>query len=62
MRQPFRLLLTGSRTLDDTAVIEHALAAILARHPEGVVLVHGACPRGADAGPAEVLAILAQCL
>jgi hypothetical protein len=22
---------------------------ILARHPEGVVLVHGACPRGADA-------------
>jgi hypothetical protein len=22
---------------------------ILARHPEGVLLVHGACPRGADA-------------
>lgn len=33
MRQPFRLLLTGSRTWDDTAVIGHALAAILARHP-----------------------------
>ena len=44
MRQPFRLLVTGSRTWDDTAVIEHALAAILARHPEGVLLVHGACP------------------
>ena len=44
MRQPFRLLVTGSRTWDDTAVIEHALTAILARHPEGVLLVHGACP------------------
>lgn len=49
MRQPFRLLLTGSRTWDDTLVIEYALAAILARHPGGVLLVHGACPRGADA-------------
>jgi hypothetical protein len=49
MRQPFRLLFTGSRIWDDAPVIEHALAAILARHPEGVLLVHGACPRGADA-------------
>ena len=49
MRQPFRLLLTGSRTWDDTPAIEHALAAILARHPDGVLLLHGACPRGADA-------------
>ena len=49
MRQPFRLLLTGSRTWDDTPAIEHALAVILDRHPEGVLLVHGACPRGADA-------------
>jgi YspA, cpYpsA-related SLOG family len=49
MRQPFRLLVTGSRTWDDIAVIEHALAAILARHPEGVLLVHGASPRGTDA-------------
>jgi len=47
--QPFRLLLTGSRTWDDIPVIEHALAVILDRHPEGVLLVHGACPRGADA-------------
>ena len=46
---PFRLLVTGSRAWDDTRVIEHALAVILARHPEGVLLVHGACPRGADA-------------
>ena len=49
MRQPFRLLVAGSRTWDDTAVIEHALAATLAPHPGGVLLVHGACPRRADA-------------
>ena len=49
MRQPFRLLVTGSRGWDDIPAIEHALAVILARHPEGVLLVHGACPRGADA-------------
>ena len=49
MDQPFRLLVTGSRTWTDTPAIEQALAVILDRHPEGVLLVHGACPRGADA-------------
>ena len=49
MRAPFRLLVTGSRTWDDPRTIEQALAVILARHPEGVILVHGACRRGADA-------------
>jgi YspA, cpYpsA-related SLOG family len=49
MSKPFRLLVTGSRTWDDVAAVERALAVILARHPEGVILVHGACPRGADA-------------
>jgi hypothetical protein len=49
MPQPFRLLVTGSRTWTDTPAIEQALAVILDRHPEGVLLVHGACPRGADA-------------
>jgi hypothetical protein len=49
VRQPFRLLVTGSRTWHDVRVIEQALAVILDRHPEGVLLVHGACPRGADA-------------
>lgn len=34
MCQPIRLLVTGSRTGDDTAVIEHALAVIVARHSE----------------------------
>jgi hypothetical protein len=49
MRQPFRLLVTGSRTWDDVRIIEQVLAVILDRHPEGVLLVHGSCPRGADA-------------
>jgi hypothetical protein len=49
MRQRFRLLVTGSRTWHDIAAIEQALAVILDRHPECVLLVHGACPRGTDA-------------
>jgi hypothetical protein len=49
MDQPFRLLVTGSRTWHDIATIGRALAVILDRHPGGVLLVHGACPRGADA-------------
>src|SRR5271169_5984018 len=49
MRQLFRLLVTGSRTWHDVQTVEHALTVILDRHPEGVLLVHGACPRGADA-------------
>ena len=48
MGQPFRLLVTGSRIWHDIPAIEQALAVILDRHPEGVLLVHGACPRGAD--------------
>jgi YspA, cpYpsA-related SLOG family len=49
MRQSFRLLVTGSRTWHDVRAIEQALAVILGRHPGGVLLVHGACPRVADA-------------
>ena len=49
MREPFRLLVTGSRTWHDIPAIERALAVILDRHPEGVLLVYGACSRGADA-------------
>lgn len=49
MRQPFRLLVTGSRTWADELAIEHALAQILDRHPEGVLLLHGNCSCGADA-------------
>jgi hypothetical protein len=49
LRPSFRLLVTGSRTWDNPRAVEQALAVILARHPGGVLLVHGACPRGADA-------------
>ena len=49
MRPAFRLLVTGSRTWDDPRTIGQALAVILARHRGGVLLVHGGCPRGADA-------------
>jgi hypothetical protein len=49
MGQPLGPLVTGSRTWHDIAAIEQALAVILDRDPEGVLLVHGACPRGADA-------------
>jgi len=49
MGQRFRLLVTGSRTWHDIPSIEQAPAVILARHPEGILLVHGGCPRGADA-------------
>jgi hypothetical protein len=38
MRQPFCLLVTGSQTWGDTAVIEHAPAAILAHGILGTAL------------------------
>lgn len=48
-RKPFRLLVTGSRTWRDEQDIRDALAAVVAEHgPENVVVVHGACPKGAD--------------
>jgi hypothetical protein len=47
VRQLFRLLVTGSRTWHDVQTVEQALAVILDRHPEDVLLVHGACPRAA---------------
>lgn len=47
----FRILITGSRTWDNTAVIAKAMseAILLAgASQEETVVVHGACPRGAD--------------
>lgn len=40
-----KLLVTGSREWVD----ERRIRAALATYPRGTVLVHGACPRGADA-------------
>ncbi len=46
----YRILVTGSRTWTDEQAIRDALAAPISQHgPEQVTVVHGACPRGADA-------------
>lgn len=46
-----RVLVTGARFWTDVALIEGELARViwLVGRPCDVVLVHGACPRGADA-------------
>jgi hypothetical protein len=41
-----RVLITGSRSWDDIITIRHALIAF--DHPDGVTLVSGNCPEGAD--------------
>jgi hypothetical protein len=46
---PFRLIITGPPGWTDARLVEQSLAAVLARHPEGVVVVHGANPDSADA-------------
>jgi YspA, cpYpsA-related SLOG family len=44
----YRVLITGSRTWEDREAIGFELADVAILYPEAVV-VHGACPRGADA-------------
>ncbi|MEV5129267.1 SLOG family protein [Streptomyces sp. NPDC053705] len=49
---PYRVLVTGSRDWDDDRAVRYAIAAAVLDHAPvdaPVVLVHGACPRGADA-------------
>lgn len=49
MTEPYRVLVTGSRAWTDEQTIRDALASIISEHgPENVVIVHGACPKGAD--------------
>ena len=48
MSKPFRLLVTGSRTWTKREEIMFDLAALSLLYPE-MIVVHGACPRGADA-------------
>ena len=47
----YRVLVTGSRDWDDAATLRMALIDAVADRPGGTepVIVHGACPRGADA-------------
>ncbi|WP_101791002.1 SLOG family protein [Nonomuraea indica] len=50
MPDRFRVLITGSRSWSDEQAIRDALAPIAFMYgPENVVVVHGACPKGADA-------------
>ena len=44
----YRILVTGSRTWTDASVIYGALNEALAAANRPLVLVHGACPSGAD--------------
>lgn len=54
MTGPFRILVTGSRTWTDELEIRLALIAEAVPYlKRGVIVVHGACPRGADAIAAE---------
>ncbi len=48
MADPYRVLVTGSRTWTDQGVIWDALTELLREHRD-LVVVHGACPSGADA-------------
>lgn len=55
----FRILITGSRTWDNTAVIAKAMADAIVdagASQDETIIVHGACPRGAD----NIADILAQ--
>jgi hypothetical protein len=49
---PYRVLVTGSRDWEDRKAIDDFLTALAAAntfHNRPTVIVHGACPRGADA-------------
>ncbi|MDX3637805.1 SLOG family protein [Streptomyces europaeiscabiei] len=52
MTNPYRVLVTGSRDWQDRAAIDDFLTALAAAntfHNRTTVIVHGACPTGADA-------------
>lgn len=49
MSKPYRILVTGSREWNDEQGLRLALISAWTPHQESAVIVHGACPRGADA-------------
>ncbi|GGW15803.1 hypothetical protein GCM10018980_51480 [Streptomyces capoamus] len=51
MTAPYRILVTGSRTWTDVGAIQKALAKAVEAIPADrqIIVVHGACPNGADA-------------
>lgn len=47
--RPYRVLVTGSRDWDDVTAIRAAIEqAVIDAGPRPVLVVHGACPSGAD--------------
>lgn len=50
MNELYRVLVTGSRDWEDATVIGEALSEVIRPvwHDRDVVIVHGACPSGAD--------------
>lgn len=53
MTAPYRILVTGSRDWDDEQELRLELIHAAVPHLPAVVIVHGACPAGADAMAAE---------
>lgn len=53
--QPHRILVTGSRTWTNRMAVYGALDAVLHKYVS-IVVVHGACPTGADAMAADWIA------
>ncbi len=51
--ETFRVLVTGSREWDDMQELRYALIHAAALRLDSVVIVHGGCPRGADAMASE---------
>ena len=47
--KPFRILVTGSRRWTNTKLLAETLTKAIKDHYPNVVIVHGGCPRGADA-------------
>lgn len=53
VRPGYRILVTGSRDWDNEQALRLALISAWTPHQETAVIIHGACPSGADAMAAE---------
>lgn len=53
MPNPYRVLVTGSRDWQDRLTVRRALAAASSYGTRDLIVVHGACPTGADQHAAE---------
>lgn len=53
MNGAYRILVTGSRAWDDVQELRLALVSASVPHLPSIVVIHGACPSGADALAAE---------